>query len=89
MYIHLGGDTVVPLREVVGIFDMDGHHAFQKHPLLFGGRSKRAARGDKCHDRVAPGRLWCVPTPTETKPVYICQIAPRHCAAAPHGDTPR
>ena len=24
MYIHLGGDTVVPLREVVGIFDMDG-----------------------------------------------------------------
>lgn len=30
MYLHIGGDVVVPLREVVGVFRAEGRHGAAK-----------------------------------------------------------
>lgn len=74
MFLHLGGDTVVPLREVVGIFDMD---------FTTVGRSTRgfladAEKGGRVVNVTGdlPRSFVVCADGQGNETVYICQLAP-------------
>ena len=74
MYIHLGGDTVVPLREVVGIFDMDGT-TLSKSTRSFLADAQKGGRVVNVTTELP--RSFVVSADTHgNEMVYICQIAP-------------
>lgn len=74
MYIHLGGDTVVPLKDIVGIFDMDGT-TVSKNTRLFLADAEKGGRVCNVTNELPRSFVVCADR-DGNETVYVCQIAP-------------
>lgn len=87
MYLHLGGDMVVLMRDVVGIFDMDGTTT-SKHTRAFLADAEKGGRVVNVTTELPRSFVVCADR-YGNETVYICQIAPatlRRRAAKGIGD---
>lgn len=74
MYIHLGGDTVVPLKNIIGIFDIDGT-TVSKNTRAFLADAEKGGR--VCNVTADLPRSFVVCADGDgNETVYVCQIAP-------------
>lgn len=73
MYLHIGQDTVVPLKEVVGIFDMD-NTTVSKHTRQFLTAAQKAGRVVTVSPELPKSFVVCVDK-DEKETVYISQIS--------------
>ena len=74
MYMHLGGDTVVLLRDIVGIFDMDGT-TVSKHTRGFLADAEKGGRVINVTTELPRSFVVCADR-AGNETVYICQISP-------------
>ncbi|MGI6264918.1 MAG: extracellular matrix regulator RemB [Acutalibacteraceae bacterium] len=74
MFLHLGGDTVVPLREVVGIFDMD-FTTVSRATRAFLADAEKGGRVVNVTDELPRSFVVCADR-QGNETVYICQLAP-------------
>lgn len=74
MFIHLGGDTVVPLREIVGIFDMD-FTTVSKNTRGFLADAEKGGRVVNVTEDLPRSFVVCADR-NGNETVYICQLAP-------------
>lgn len=74
MYLHLGGDIAVPLRDVVGIFDMDGT-TVSKNTRLFLSDAEKGGRVYNVTNELPRSFVVCADR-QGNETVYVCQIAP-------------
>ena len=68
MYLHLGGDTVVPGRDIIGIFDLD-HIGVARGALGFLRAAERDGRVEIVGDDIPKAAVVCDAC------VYLTQIA--------------
>ena len=73
MYLHIGQDTVVPLKEVVGIFDMD-NTTVSKHTRQFLTVAQKAGRVVTVSPELPKSFVVCVDK-DQKETVYISQIS--------------
>lgn len=74
MYIHLGGETVIELRNIVGIFDMDGT-TVSKSTRLFLADAEKGGRIVNVTDDLPRSFVVCADR-SGNETVYVCQISP-------------
>ncbi len=74
MYIHLGGETVIELRDIVGIFDMDGT-TVSKSTRLFLADAEKGGRIVNVTDDLPRSFVVCADR-EGNETVYVCQISP-------------
>lgn len=74
MYIHLGGETVIELRNIVGIFDMDGT-TVSKSTRLFLADAEKGGRIVNVTDDLPRSFVVCADR-EGNETVYVCQISP-------------
>ena len=73
MYLHLGQETVVPLKQVVGIFDMD-NTTVSKHTRQFLTAAQKAGRVQTVSPELPKSFVVCVDS-EQKETVYISQIS--------------
>lgn len=73
-YLHLGGDMVVPLREVVGIFDMD-FTTVSKNTRGFLADAEKGGRVVNVTTELPRSFVVCADR-QGNETVYVCQISP-------------
>ena len=73
MYLHLGQETVVRLREVVGIFDME-NATISKYTRQFLADAEKGGRVCNVTMELPKSFVVCVDR-DGTEPVYISQIS--------------
>ena len=73
-FLHLGGDTVVPLAGVVGIFDMD-FTTVSKHTRSFLADAEKGGRVVNVTTDLPRSFVVCQDD-FGGETVYICQLAP-------------
>ena len=73
MYLHIGQDTVVSLKEVVGIFDMD-NTTVSKHSRQFLTAAQKAGRVVTVSPELPKSFVVCVDK-NQKETVYISQIS--------------
>ncbi len=73
MYLHIGQDTVVPQREIVGIFDMD-NTTVSKHTRQFLTAAQKAGRVVTVSPDLPKSFVVCVDK-AQKETVYISQIS--------------
>ena len=73
MYLHLGQETVVRLREVVGIFDME-NATISKYPRQFLADAEKGGRVCNVTMELPKSFVVCVDR-DGTETVYISQIS--------------
>ncbi len=73
MYLHIGQDTVVSLKEVVGIFDMD-NTTVSKHSRQFLTAAQKAGRVVTVSPELPKSFVVCVDK-QKRETVYISQIS--------------
>lgn len=74
MYLHLGGDTAVDMRDVIAVFDMDNTTISQRSRKFLSAAAKRGEIIDICED--LPKSYIITARSGETR-VYISSIAPQ------------
>lgn len=74
MYLHLGQETVVPMREIVGIFDME-NTTISKSTRTFLNEATLNGRVVTVGDDLPKSFIVCQKG-DETPIVYISQISP-------------
>lgn len=72
MYVHLGQDYIVPVRSIIGIFDMDTA-TLSKHTRAFIARMEREARAVPVFDDLPKSAVLCETELGER--LYISQIS--------------
>ena len=73
MYLHLGQNTVVNMKEIVGVFDMD-NSTVSKHTRAFLSAAQRENRVINVSMELPRSFVVCNDGERET--VYISQISP-------------
>ncbi len=73
MYLHLGQETVVRLKDVVGIFDMD-NTTISKHTRQFLADAEKGKRVFYVSPELPKSFVVCV-TPDGDETVYVSQIS--------------
>ncbi len=73
-WLHLGGDQVVPIREVVGIFDMD-NTTVSKFTRSFLADAEKGGRVVNVTTELPRSFVVAVDSSGD-ETVYICQLAP-------------
>lgn len=73
MYLHLGQDTVVDTRAIVGIFDLD-NSTVSKHTRAFLARAQKEGRVVNVSMELPKSFIVCKAGGRET--VYLSQLAP-------------
>ena len=73
MYLHLGQETVVPTKEIVGIFDMD-NTTVSKHTREFLADAQKAGRVFNVSFELPKSFIVCKDM-NGTETVYISQIS--------------
>ena len=73
MYLHLGQETVVPMREIVGIFDME-NTTISKSTRTFLNEAERNGRVITVGDDLPKSFVVCQ-TEDNLQTVYISQIS--------------
>lgn len=73
MYLHLGQDTVVPTKEIVGIFDMD-NTTVSKHTRQFLKEAESGGRAVTVSHELPKSFVICVDK-QGNETVYISQIS--------------
>ena len=73
MYLHIGQETVVPMREIVGIFDME-NTTISKSTRSFLNDAERNGRVITVGDDLPKSFVVCQ-TANEPPTVYISQIS--------------
>lgn len=73
MYLHLGNDTVIKTKDIVGIFDMD-NTSVSKHTRNFLSRSEKQKKVINVSFELPKSYIVCFDGEKET--VYISQISP-------------
>ena len=74
MYLHLGGDTVVPSREIIGIFDME-NTSLSKYTREFLSRATKS--GAVVNVSLEMPKSFVVGGGRERETVYVSQISPQ------------
>ncbi|MGE4548240.1 MAG: extracellular matrix regulator RemB [Intestinibacillus sp.] len=72
MYVHLGQDYIVPVRSIIGIFDMDTA-TVSKHTRAFVARMEREARAIPVFEDLPKSAVLCETELGER--LYISQIS--------------
>ena len=72
MYLHLGQDTIVNQRDIVGVFDMD-NSTVSRHTRAFLARAQREGRVVNVSLELPKSFIVCEENGRET--VYISQIS--------------
>lgn len=73
MYLHIGQETVVPMREIVGIFDME-NTTISKSTRTFLNEAERNGRVITVGDDLPKSFVVCK-TEDNLQTVYISQIS--------------
>ena len=73
MYLHLGQDVVVPMREIVGIFDLE-NTTVSKHTRVLLNEAEKNGRVITVGDDLPKSFVVCQ-TGGELPTVYISQIS--------------
>ena len=73
MYLHLGQDVVIPMREIVGIFDME-NTTISKNTRSLLNEAERAGRAITVGDDLPKSFVVCQ-AGDEPPMVYISQIS--------------
>ena len=73
MYLYLGQDTVVPMREIVGIFDMD-NTTQSKWTVRYLNMAEKEGRLINISDDIPKSFIICKDGDKET--VYLSQLNP-------------
>ena len=73
MYLHLGNDTVIKTKDIVGIFDMD-NTSVSKHTRNFLSNSEKKKQVVNVSFELPKSYIVCFDGEKET--VYISQISP-------------
>lgn len=73
MYLHLGSDTVIKTKDIVGIFDMD-NTSVSKHTRNYLSNAQKQKRVINVSFELPKSYIVCFDGEKET--VYISQIAP-------------
>ena len=73
MYLHLGQDIVVPMREIIGIFDME-NTTVSKHTRVLLNEAQREGRVVTVGDDLPKSFIVCQQG-DEPPTVYISQIS--------------
>ncbi|MBQ9963552.1 MAG: DUF370 domain-containing protein [Clostridia bacterium] len=73
MYLHIGQETVVPMREIVGIFDME-NTTISKSTRTFLNEAERNGRVITVGDDLPKSFVVCQ-TEDNLQTVYISQIS--------------
>ncbi len=73
MYVHLGQDYIVPVRSIVGIFDMDTA-TLSRHTRGFIARLEREGRVVPLFDDLPKSAVLCETALGEQ--LYLSQISP-------------
>ncbi len=74
MYLHLGQETVVRVRDIVGIFDMD-NTTISKHTRQFLADAEKAGRVINVTQELPKAFVVCREG-DGTETVYVSQISP-------------
>ncbi len=72
MYVHLGQDYIVPVRSIIGIFDMDTA-TVSKHTRAFVARMEREAKAVALFEDLPKSAVLCETALGER--LYISQIS--------------
>lgn len=73
MYLHIGQETVVPIREIIGIFDMD-NTTISKTTRQFLNEAQRAGRVVTVGDDLPKSFVVCQKE-KEPPTVYLSQLS--------------
>lgn len=73
MYLHLGQSVIVPLRDVVGIFDLD-NASYEKRTREFLSRAEKHGRVRNVSEELPKSFVLCENRWGETR-VYISQLS--------------
>ena len=72
MYLHLGQDTIVNQRDIVGVFDMD-NSTISRHTRSFLSKAQKEGRVVNVSMELPKSFIVCVHNGRET--VYISQLS--------------
>lgn len=73
MYLHLGQDTVINMKDIIGVFDMD-NTTISKHTRQFLADAQKAGRVFNVSPELPKSFVVCVDK-DGTETVYISQIS--------------
>lgn len=73
MYLHIGGDTVINTKEIIGIFDLDNSTVSYKTRDFLAEAQKSGKIVNVCND--LPKSFIICRHDNEDK-IYICQLSP-------------
>lgn len=74
MYLHIGQETVVPMREIVGIFDME-NTTVSKNTRVFLNEAQRQGRVITVGEDLPKSFVVCQKGDNSPPTVYISQIS--------------
>ena len=74
MYLYLGQDTVVPMKDVIGVFDME-NTTVSKHTRQFLSDAQKGGRVETVSPDLPKSFVVCVSKKEKEETVYISQLS--------------
>ncbi len=74
MYLYLGQDTVVPMKDIIGVFDME-NTTVSKHTRQFLSDAQKGGRVETVSPDLPKSFVVCVSKKEKEETVYISQLS--------------